>query len=367
VSSNLQQRHEQIADEAAHWYVLNRGEPLEREARAEFFEWLKRSPRHVEEYLGLTVITRDLAAATDAPEFGFEALLARSRTEPDNVVVLERARPLGPVAAAPRRAARAWTRAAVAAAALLLVALVTVVATRDGERFGLTRSYRTAHGEQRLQALPDGSVLHLNTDSEVTLRYDRADRVVEVKHGQALFQVAHDAQRRFRISAGRASVLAVGTEFDVYRTPGSVRVTVVAGSVAVFAGAAPPAATRGELPAGAVRLDAGFQLEVTDRIGAPRRVDPREVTAWLQRQIAFESQPLGAVADEFNRYGRIALEIDDPRLRALPISGVFDAYDADSFTAFLATLNGVAVEKTPTRIRVVTSATAGREPASNPR
>src|SRR4030095_13974265 len=40
-------------------------------------------------------------------------------------------------------------------------------------------------------------------------------------------------------------------------------------------------------------------------------------------------------ADEFNRYGRIVIEIDDQDLRAMPISGVFDAYDTDSFAAFL--------------------------------
>ena len=39
-------------------------------------------------------------------------------------------------------------------------------------------------------------------------------------------------------------------------------------------------------------------------------------------------------------------------LRALPVSGVFDAYDIDSFVAFLQTLDGVRVERTPARSRV---------------
>jgi ferric-dicitrate binding protein FerR (iron transport regulator) len=49
-----------------------------------------------------------------------------------------------------------------------------------------------------------------------------------------------------------------------------------------------------------------------------RPVDARAVVAWLKRQIAFENQPLGEVADEFNRYGHIAIEIDDEGLRSLP-------------------------------------------------
>ena len=74
--------------------------------------------------------------------------------------------------------------------------------------------------------------------------------------------------------------------------------------------------------------------------------------AWLQGKIAFEQRPLGEVADEFNRYARIPLEVTDPALRALPISGVFDAHDMDSFVAFLETLDGVSVQRTATRILV---------------
>ncbi len=64
-------------------------------------------------------------------------------------------------------------------------------------------------------------------------------------------------------------------------------------------------------------------------------------------------RPLGEVAAEFNRYGRIPVEIEDATLRTLPVSGMFDAGDTDSFVAFLATLHGVTVERTPTRIRVM--------------
>ncbi|MGH7490115.1 MAG: hypothetical protein ACREMY_31590, partial [bacterium] len=53
------------------------------------------------------------------------------------------------------------------------------------------------------------------------------------------------------------------------------------------------------------------------------------------------------------RYGRIVLLIDDAGLRALPVSGVFDASDIDSFVRFLTTLDGVVVERTATRIRVL--------------
>ena len=95
-----------------------------------------------------------------------------------------------------RRRSPVWSLAA--AATLAVVAVTVVWSMRDGERFGMPRSYSTVRGEQRIQRLPDGSVLHLNTDSAVTVRYSRTDRLVTLDRGQALFEVAHQDERRLR-------------------------------------------------------------------------------------------------------------------------------------------------------------------------
>jgi len=84
----------------------------------------------------------------------------------------------------------------------------------------------------------------------------------------------------------------------------------------------------------------------------PTRVDVQRSTAWLRRELAFEQQPLAAVAAEFNRYGALPIEIETPALRTLRVSGVFAADDTDSFIVFLRSLEGVGVEVTSTRIRV---------------
>ena len=341
-----------IAEQASEWFVENRDGPLDREARSRFMAWLKTSPVHVGEYLAIAGLARDLATAVSTTEIPLEPLLARARAETDQVVTLDPSA-LGHAPPTTRpRWSRVWSFAA--AAALALVALTTLWLARDGERFGLPKVYSTAHGEQSERVLPDGSVLHLNTDSQVTVRYSRHDRVINLDRGEALFQVKHEYTRGFRVATGNAQVLDVGTQVDVYRKSEAVLVTVVEGTVAVYAG--PPQSTPN-----ALRLGAGFQVQVRGQVGVPRRVDVRAAVAWLERQIAFEDQPLGEVADQFNRYGGVALEIDDDTVRGLRISGVFDAYDTDSFAAFLQTLNGVVVQKTPTRIRVRSLASINRE------
>jgi transmembrane sensor len=341
-----------IAQQASEWFIENRGGPLDREARSRFMAWLKASPEHVGEYLAIAGLARDLETAVNTTEISLEPLLARAHAETGQVVTLDpSALGRAPATARPRRS-RHWSLAA--AAALAFLALTTLWLTRDGERFGLPRTYTTAHGEQSERVLPDGSVLHLNTDSQVTLHYSRRERVVDLDRGEALVQVVHEGGRGFRVAAGNAQILAVGTQFDVYRRPDAVLVKVVEGSVAVYTG--PP-----QLTPVALRVGAGYQVEVRGQVGLPRAVDARAAVAWLKRQIAFDDQPLGEVADEFNRYGGTALEIDDDTVRALRISGVFDAYDTDSFAAFLETLQGVVVQKTPTRVRVRSIASDNRK------
>jgi transmembrane sensor len=341
-----------IAEQAGAWFIENRAGPLDAATRAAFTKWLHSSPLHVQEYLAVAVLARDLPAATDMPHASLESLLAEARAPADNVVSL------APDRRAPTRPRASWfamwplaTAAAVSAAVLVLC--VAIWSVRDGDRFGLPKTYRTAHGELSVRQLPDGSVLHLNTDSELTVRYSRGERLVELVRGEALLQVAHDDKRRFRVAAGEAGVLDVGTQFDVYRGPAAVKVTVVEGTVAVFTVSAPQAARR---------VEAGYQVEVGERVGIPRAVDTSAALAWLQRRIAFENRPLGEVAAEFNRYGRNAIEIEGPDLRSLAITGVFDAYDTDSFAAFLGTLPGVQVEKTSTRILVRKLAPTSGEP-----
>lgn len=361
ITSSDEQILASIAEQAGAWFVENRCGPLNSEARASFIAWLRASPIHVQEYLGIAALAGDLAAAVNDPQVSPESLLAEARADVGNVVSFGRPLPTHTPARPRLRVSQAWPLASAAAAALVFVTFAIVWSGRDGERFGLPKTYSTAHGQQTVRQLPDGSVLHLNTDSAVTVRYSGAERIVDLDRGEALFRVAPDSKRRFRVAAGEAGVLAVGTEFDVYRRIGAVTVTVVEGTVAVFTGTPPPPTPTNLLPPTALRVGAGYQVEVRSQVGSPRPVDTRAAVAWLERQIAFENRPLGEVADEFNRYGGIVIEIDDQDLRAMPISGVFDAYDTDSFAAFLETLEGVVVLKTPTHIRVLKLASAKRE------
>lgn len=349
-----------VSQQAADWVVTNQDGMPDEMQRADFVAWLKASPMHVDEYLGMALVTRDLRTVTRDAEGSPEALLEQARADSAGVVAIG-VRPATPEPEAKRlRFGSRWALAASAAAVLLAAAVWWAL----GAGFGsMPTAYRTAHGEQNAWRLADGSIMRLNTDSAVTVRYSRRERLIEVERGQVLFEAAHDERRRFRVAAGEAGAIAVGTRFEVYRKPASTVVTVAEGRVAVFTGEPPRGANADASAPRALQVEAGYQVRIDAGVLSAHAVpvDLHQALAWLQQRIEFENRPLGEIADEYNRYAGVPLEIDDPALRALRVSGAFDTGDPASFVAFVATLDGVRVESSRTRVRVLRSPVSDRE------
>jgi transmembrane sensor len=351
MTTSEQQIRSAIAQLAAEWYIANRTGPLSDAKRGEFLAWLKSSPVHIEEYLAIAAIDRVLPQATDNPRLALDALIELARDDHSAGVV--GMFPEFPARDGADRRVQApgqpWLRfAAVGISCIAGIWLLWSTLAQHGEGTAPPTAYETARGVQRSWSLPDGSTLRLDTDTAVTARFSPTGRVLELGHGQLWVAIAHDVDRPFRVEAGSTEIVAVGTEFDVYRTAHLTRVTVLKGKVTVSSNAEPQRK---------MFVAADEETQIIDGI-LPVAASParrREATAWLDRRIIFERRPLGEVADEFNRYNAIPFTIDDPGLRRLLISGAFGAADTDSFAAFLQSLSGVRVERLPTAFKISAS------------
>ncbi len=332
MSAREEQIRDLLCEEAAGWFVANR-EGLEAAQRTEFARWLRGSPQHVEEYLAIALMARalrrTLVGAGSVPQYAPAGREARGR------------------AAVPR-----WRYAVAATAAGVLVAGLWMYQRLAPTPVAGPVQFATRHGEQLDERLADGSVLRLNTDTAVSVEFRGRARSVDLQAGQAMFEVAHDMRRPFKVHARSLTITALGTAFDVYLREDSVVVTVVRGTVSVESlGAA--TAPAGVQPA-AVLLAAGEQLRVGagEWPGGRRSVDVQRATAWLRREIAFADEPLGELAAEFSRYAAAPIVIESASLRSLPVSGTFAADDTAAFLAFLRSLDGVQVDVGPERVRV---------------
>jgi transmembrane sensor len=359
MSANDERLRDLIAQQATDWFVANRAELSARE-REDFAAWLKVSPVHVEEYLGLAAIARDLREACAEPEISVDALVAAASAAQDEGIrrlwprIVEATRD----ALLPRWQAAAVTVAAFAVLSLGLLVwwnytLAPHVLPPDTVA---TLHFETRQGEQQTHRLPDNSTLHLNTDSAVAISYSKSERIVTLTSGEADFEVMHEPKRPFRVFAGSAEAVDVGTQFDVRLEHDSTVVTVLEGRVAVGPSSMLHGGTDSSQAALAkfVELSADQQISVAQGAwpAAPIAVDAHRTASWLRRQITFDHEPLSRVATEFNRYAAKPIEIATPALRDLEISGVFVIDDTDAFIAFLRSLEGVHVEVTTTRIRV---------------
>lgn len=336
-------RESAIREEAAEWFLARR-EGMDAERMRQFARWLAASPEHRQEFREMERVAR-LLSRPEAGEGSVAELVAQARAADEEKVL-----PFGTVGSNGAGAARnrRWAMAASVAFLAVFASVLWWKVRHPGASEVQEFSYRTTRGQFLTQPLADGSVLQLDTDTQVVVRYSKGERQVRLEQGRAMFQVVHNAARPFRVLAGSAQVIDIGTKFDVYLQRGATLVTVIEGRVSVGPSAQGVAGTD------RIEVGAGQRMQLVDGQvpAAPVPVDTARAAAWLDRKITFEHEPLGAIAAEFNRYASKPVVIETPGLNDLKLTGSLRVDDLDSFVAILRSLEGVRVEITPTQVRV---------------
>lgn len=219
-----------------------------------------------------------------------------------------------------------WRTAAWPAGALAVAALAVFTYRAIPGAFDDPRLVETARGQMQTLLLPDGSRIDVNTDSRIRVTTSALCRCVELLRGEALFTVAHGDPRPFRVAAGAATIVDVGTVFWSRRDAAGLAVAVSQGQVDVF--------VRGERQP--QRLDAGqaLALDGSGRGMPAPALGVAELTAWREGQLVFHDAPLADVLKEFARYHAVRFEID-ARLSGYRLSGRLASGDLDKLLALL--------------------------------
>ena len=247
----------------------------------------------------------------------------------------ERARALGPdfdpasfepAAYVPRRRIM-QVGGAIAAAALISAGGAWQVLRHRGR-------FITGKGETKVVALQDGSVVTLNTASEIQVSYSDTLRAVELVRGEALFDVAKNKARPFVVAAGDTSVRVVGTSFSVRRIDTApVQVLVREGTVEVFKPAQDTKPVR--ISANSMAVAQADNMQAIATMPLPPAQLHRQM-AWQNGQIAFEGETLARAAEEFSRYSDTRIVIEDSGLAKEEIAGLFKATDPVGFAQTIA-------------------------------
>jgi transmembrane sensor len=324
---------ELLAKRASQWYETLRD--CDEKDQAAFTAWLRESKLHVQAYLEIVAVETELAGFDRERKHDVDAIL---KNIPAGVIQLSNRGSAPPPPRSVMKSLR-WTLAVAAAAALFAVALVVTTGKREAEH-----AFATSVGEQRAVTLADTSVVHLNADSEIEVDIGDTTRTVELLRGEAMFKVAHDEQRPFRVRTRAGTVQAVGTQFNVYdQVDGSgTRVSVLEGKVRIT--------PEGSGEDHSQLLGAGEEA-LLRRDGSIERAQKPNIAssvAWRQRRLIFDQAPLEEMAREFNRYSTSKIiRLEGIELRAHHYDGIFDADDPESLAALLMRDKELIVEIIP--------------------
>lgn len=301
-----------VRDDAARWFVRLQEPAIEADEQQRFDAWLNEHPQHRDEFQ----LLQGLWSAAD--------LLSAPRLEalaeiPPN-----------------RRQRRPLLRYAVAAS-VLAVALGLGLFSGLNHPGGYRAEFATALGERKHVALPDGSVIDLNSRSRLQVRFEQDRRLIELSEGEAMFSVAHDTSRPFVVEAGSGKVTVTGTRFDVRRDVTQTRVAVEQGTVKVQG--------RDASDNQFISLTAGLgtHVDAQGQVAAAYAVNPAELTAWRGGKLVFNNASLSEVAAEVSRYREKPLTVTNPDVASLRLTSVFKSDNTDALLKALPSILPVAV------------------------
>ena len=197
----------------------------------------------------------------------------------------------------------------------------------------------TGPGELRSIALPDGSQVALNANSQLQVRYYPRRRETVLARGEAFFKVAPAATRPFTVVSGGHQVRVVGTAFNVRSGPPQFALQVQQGRVEVRSSADAGGAVLAMGPGTALAIDTASGERRESVIAADA------IAEWTSGQIYFKRQPLAQVARELSRYLDQTVEVEGAALQSLPISGFLALKDPERFLLALPSVAEVRVQR----------------------
>jgi len=287
---------------AGSWLIRFHEDTLTDAEIGEWVEWCENDPKNLQAFEELQSLWR--SAAEHPPQTSVPSKRARARP-------------------------RLWWPLAACIAVIAVGAgfLMTSRIALSPRQIGAGELVRTPVATNEEGILPDGSRIEVGARSLVDVNFSGIRRELELRDGEAFFQVKHERTRPFVVKAGALEVVAVGTAFNVRRTGAQVVVTVQEGSVEVRR------RDGGGFAEESARAHAGQQLSFQSGSGElhDAMVDPAVTLAWRSGRLEFTGDSLDVVVANVNRYSRRPVILADTQLGALKFTGTVFFANVDAW------------------------------------
>lgn len=327
-NKNIKSRS-RIIEEASAWVVKLNGGRLSREDSLAFEDWLNESDAHKQAFKQLAQVWSGVGRA-------FEVRPTQDGAQMSIRRIISAWAQVYP--------AKAWSVGIAACLALVICAglVGNALLLKPQSKLDLVVA-QTRVGESKTIAMSDGSIIQLNTDTEVNVAYSEGERAVKLLKGEAFFRVAKNANRPFRVYAGNGSVEAVGTAFGVYLRNNATEVTVTEGQVKLsrLETAAKPGTSRlPEREDTIATAVAGRNVVFDKSLISFEEINKEEMAkklSWQEGRLLFNGDTLEKAVGEFERYTSADIVILDNDIRNTRIIGSFSSGDLEKFLYALET------------------------------
>jgi ferric-dicitrate binding protein FerR (iron transport regulator) len=162
--------------------------------------------------------------------------------------------------------------------------------------------------------LGDGTKVWLNAASSITypVAFSGRNRKVTV-NGEALFEVAHNTAKPFRVTSGSLDIEDIGTTFDVntYADEGAQKTTLIEGSVKV----------NGTI------LKPGQQSSWSDSKVSVTNADIQETIAWKDGKFHFSNEKLSEIMLQTSRWYNVEVVYDNENLKNKTFGVIGNRFD----------------------------------------
>jgi transmembrane sensor len=298
-----------ILDQALAWIVSLRGENVSEKHLEDFSDWLTGDESHQSAWDQALDLWETMGAVSYLP---VDELLADdqvivtnpSQTSADNLPgLLDRLQGL-------------WKPMTLA----FSLAVVGFIAVLNFQPQG--DIYVAGTGQYLAVTLADGSVVELNTNSEISVSLNEDSREIELIKGEVFFTVAKDKDRPFIVDVAGATVRAVGTAFNIYRlTDQSAIVSVSEGIVRVEeAGGSSVATAQSQL----LTVDEALQIDAVRGL-SELNIEVAQATAWRNGHLLFDNTSIAEAIEILNRYLHKKVIVADDVSDSIKISGTFSS------------------------------------------
>jgi transmembrane sensor len=180
-------------------------------------------------------------------------------------------------------------------------------------------TFQASLGARTQVALPDGSLVWLNSGSTLTcpIAFNSQSRNVELK-GEAFFEVVKNPKVPMIVSAGNIKVKVYGTRFNVnsFLDGGSIETTLVDGKVTIISGD-----SREEY-----QLSPGYTAHYSpedQKIQMNKVIEMDAFTGWKEGKLLFQNEPFSEIIKKLERWYNVDIQLSDASIGTYTLYATF--------------------------------------------